>query len=596
MVFYHLYIAYFGATSIIGFRAVHWFFFSVIAFIFYPLSSGNKRMMWLDILCVAAAAVAGLYAVFNWQAVVNRAGVTTQTDIVFGIIMVIVVLEATRRVVGAVLAVTAIMFLIYAYFGPYFPDMLIHRGFSINRIISVLYMTADGIYGIPIGVSASYVVLFIIFGAIMKACGGGRFFTDFSLALVGRFQGGAAKAAVISSAFMGALSGAAVANVVTTGTFTIPLMKSRGYGSSDAGAIEAVASTGGQITPPVMGAAGFIIALLVRVPYYQVALAAIIPVLLYYLYVYLTVHKHAQRLGLTGLTKNEIPSLKQTVKERGHISIPVIILIMIIMTGQSPAIAIFWSIISALIVAMLRKTTRFTLKQLVEALGTGVKNAVTIAVACAAAGIIAGVVSLTGLGLSFSSMITELAGNSTIVALVFTMLVTILLGCGLPTTAAYIVPAILVAPALEKYGINLLAAHLFIFYFACFSTITPPVSLSAFAAAGIAETGPMKVAFKSFRFGLAGFLIPYLIVYNVAIIMQGSFFEVATAVVFAVVAVNALVGGIEGFLYHKVNIITRSSSRLRELYSFISIRHLSDGLQCNRLLSFIMPTAGCANL
>lgn len=556
---YHIYSAGYGVSSVMTFRVVHWGFLSIMTFMLYPgrKTSPRHTMTLWDVFCAFCALVSSLYIFFNWQPIVLNAGFTSSRDTFFGIVMVLVVLEACRRAVGMPLTIIAAFFLVYAYYGPYMPGVFGHKGYSINQIIAVLYTTTDGIYGTPIGISASYIALFILFGAVLQASGGGKFFTDVAFALVGRSPGGPAKAAVVSSGAMGTMSGAAVANVVTTGTFTIPLMKRCGYQPHVAAAIEAVASSGGQIMPPVMGAAAFMIAEIVGVPYAKVALAGVIPSMLYYIYLYFMVHVQAKKRGLSGIPEDELPSLKQAVRERGHLAIPVAVLVYMIVVGYSPAKGVFWTIVCTLILAMMKEITRMGIKDIIGALESAMVGTVTVAAACAAAGIIGGVVSLTGLGLRFSSILTALAGNNMLLALFLTMIASLVLGCGLPTSAAYIILAVLSGPALLKLGVPALGAHLFIFYFGCISTITPPVALSAYAGAGIAGADPIKVGWTAFKFGLISFIIPYMIVYRPQLMMIGSVGEIILVAVLTTIGALALVAVVQGYLYRPCKLYER---------------------------------------
>jgi len=547
---FQLYTGAFGIFSSMIQRSVHWIFMSVLAFLLYRgrKNSASKTPTFMDILFVILALIAGLYIFFSWESIVERAGMSAERDIYFGILMIVVVLEATRRVVGATLAYTALAFLLYAYFGPYMPGIFEHKGYSIERIITVMYTSTEGIFGIPMAVSSTYIVLFVLFGAFLSKCGGGKFFIDFAFSITGRRRGGPAKAAVISSAFMGTMSGAAVANVVTTGTFTIPLMKRTGYPAVVAGAIEAVASTGGQIMPPIMGAAAFIMAEFTEIPYVTIAKSALIPALLYFFAVYLMVDSQAKKQGLQGLPREELPGIRETLVWGGHLFIPVIVLVLMLVWAYSPMKSVFWSIIFIAVVGMLRKTTRVHPWKLVEALSLGARNAVTIAAACASAGLIVGVIALTGLGLKFSDSLVSLSGGNVFLALFFTMIASLILGCGMPTTAAYVVLASLAAPVLIHLGVPVLAAHLFIFYFGCISTITPPVALSSYAAAGLAEADPTKVGNTAFKFGLVAYIIPFMLVYGPPLMMQGGPLRISLSVVTACLGIIAFTAGLQGFL------------------------------------------------
>lgn len=556
---YHLYNAGFGAESELQLRSMHWAFISFLAYLLYPARhrSPRHRVTVPDGILAVAAAACGLYIYFTWMAIAERMGFTIPSDILFGVIEILLILEVCRRAVGMPLMILAAAFIAYGFAGPYMPLIVAHKGYGIEVMVRVLYISTDGIFGMPIAISASYVVLFILFGAFLQASGGGKFFTDIAFGLVGRSVGGPAKAAVVSSSLMGTMSGAAVANVVTTGTFTIPLMKKNGYAPHLAGAIEAVASTGGQFVPPVMGAAAFMIAQIVNVPYGTVALAAIIPSLLYYAYLYLCVDLEAKKAGLQAINKADVPSVKEAFKERGHLLIPLVVLIYCIVVGYSPGKSIFWSIVLIIAVSFFKKSTRMGFKEILLAMEDGIQNALPVAVACAAAGIITGVISLTGVGLRFSSILISLSGDSVFLMLVLTMVASIILGMGLPTSAAYVVLAVLTGPALINLGTPPLAAHFFIFFFACVSTITPPVALSAYAGAGIAGADPMKTGFTAFRLGLVGFIIPFIAVYRPAILLQAEVWRIVLFTVLALVAIVGLTYCSVGFRNKKLAVFER---------------------------------------
>jgi len=386
-----------------------------------------------------------------------------------------------------------------------------------------MYTTLEGIYWVPIGVSASYVILFVIFGAFLETTKTGDFFINIANSIAGKAQGGPAKVAVISSALFGTISGSAVANVVSTGTYTIPLMKKTGYKSYFAAAVEAVASSGGQLMPPVMGAAAFIISEMTGESYLKICIAATIPAILYYLGIFIAVHMEAKRIGLKGLSSEEVPSFFHTLKTQGYLALSAFVLIYFLaIKFTSPAYSVFWAIVAALILSFIKKETRLNFRMLLKTLEIGSKGAISVISACASAGIVVGVVTLTGLGLKFSSAILQLANANVYLTLIFTMIASLILGMGLPTTAAYIICAILAVPALTNLGINPLAAHLFVFYFAIISAITPPVALAAYAAAGIANTDPMKTGFTACKIGLVAFIVPYMFVLSPVLLMEGS--------------------------------------------------------------------------
>ncbi len=522
MSLFHLYTGCFGSLDPWSQRVVHLTFGFLITFLSYPVLKGKKISVF-DILLALASLASGAYIILNMDALVDRAGLPTMPDVVFGVLTILLVLEMTRRVIGLALVIVAALFLLYAYFGPYLPEAIAHRGYDIERISSHMYTTLEGIYGVPIGVSATFVILFVIFGAFLEATKTGDFFINIANSIAGKARGGPAKVAVISSSFFGTISGSAVANVVGTGTYTIPLMKRTGYTPHFAASVEAVASSGGQLVPPVMGAAAFVISEMTGESYLKICIAAIIPSLLYYIALFTSVHKEAQRVGLQGLQAHEVPSFIGTLKSRGYLAISALVLIYLLAVQlTSPSFAAFWAIVSSIILSSIRKDTRLDLKGFIRALEAGAKSALSVVAACAAAGIVVGVVTLTGLGLKFSGAIISLAQGNLYLTLFFAMIASLILGMGLPTTAAYIICAILAVPALTNLGVGVLSAHLFVFYFAIISAITPPVALAAYAGSAIAKSSPMQTAVTACRIGLAAFIIPYMFVFNPALLMSGG--------------------------------------------------------------------------
>jgi len=489
-----------------------------------------------------AVVVCGYLALEN-QELVARSGSPTSLDLVMGALTIFLVIELARRATGWGLIAVCFLALIYALAGPYMPGFLAHRGYGPTRLIEHLYLSTEGIWGIPLGVSADFVYLFVLFGAVLETAGGGALLIAMANRVAGRTRGGPAKTAAVASAFMGSLSGSAVANVVTTGTFTIPLMKRAGFQPFFAGAVEAAASTGGQLMPPVMGAGAFILATWTNIPYLDVAVAAIIPSVLYYVAVIAAIHFRAGRMGIEPATDTE----KEPIADRLHLLLPLVIIVVLLGMGRSPMRAAFWGVSSALFMALLRPATRPSpdaLREIVERAGRG---AVQVAAACAAAGVVVGVASLTGIGLRMSELIITLSQGNLLGALVLTALGSIVLGMGLPTTAAYVVLAALGAPALVQLGVPLLAAHLFIFYFGCLSNVTPPVSLAAFAAAGIAGSPPIKTAVYSAAIAGAGFIVPFMFVYGPELLMVGSIPAVGLASVTAIVGVTAFAAAAVGY-------------------------------------------------
>lgn len=558
---YHLYTSYFGALVTLKHRSLHVALVLILIFFLYPAFKSLKRnkLPWYDVLLGLLALSTTIYIFMDYLGIVRRGGLPNQWDLLFAAILVVLVLEAARRVTGWGLPLFAVVFIGYALFGRKMPGIFTHRGYEWDQLVNFLYVTTEGIYGTAIGVSATYIFLFILFGAFLAKSGMGQFFNDMALAIAGHTKGGPAKVAVIASGFLGSINGAAVANVVTTGAFTIPLMKKIGYKKNFAGAVEASASVGGQILPPIMGAAAFIMAEILGMPYSQIALAALLPALLFYVGVITQVHLRASKEGLQGMKKEELPRVIDVLKERGHLLIPLIFLVyMLFFSGKTIIYSAFFTIIVTIIVSMLRKTTRMTGKDIIDALEMGARTALGVAVACAAVGIIVGVATLTGFGLKLANGIVTLGGESLFLTLVFTMIACIVLGMGLPSIPTYIITATMAAPALVQLGIEPFVAHLFVFYFGIFANITPPVALAAFAAAGISGGDPMKTGFTSMKLAIAGFIVPFMFVYNSSLLLIDTTF--ATGIVVVITSITAVVmlgTAAEGYLFTKMNPLLR---------------------------------------
>ena len=509
-------------------------------------SNDRLSLTWLNwALAVLTVAVCAYLASQN-QELVSRSGNPTRLDLVAGGILVVLVLELARRATGWGLVTVCLLALIYAFSGPYLPGFLAHRGYGATRLVEQLFLSTEGIWGVPLGVSADFVYLFVLFGAVLDVAGGGALLIALANKVAGRTRGGPAKTAAVASALMGSLSGGAVANVVTTGTFTIPLMKRAGFKPYFAGAIEAAASTGGQLMPPVMGAGAFVLATWTNIPYLEVASAAVIPAVLYYAALIAAIHFGAGRMGIEPAGSDS----SEPILDRLHLLLPLIAIVVLLAMGRSPMRAAFWGVTSAFVMAYLRPTTRPSLLELRTVVERAGRGAVQVAAACAAAGIVVGVASLTGIGLRMSELIITISGGNLFAALTLTALGAIVLGMGLPTTAAYIVLAALGAPALVQLGVPLLAAHMFIFYYGCISNVTPPVSLAAFAAAGIAGSPPMRTATTAAVLAGAGFLVPFMFVYGPPLLLVGTVPEISLAFVTAVVGVIALAAAGMGFARH----------------------------------------------
>lgn len=561
---FQLYTAGFGTLLSYNQRSLHIIFAFSLGFLLYP---GGKKSNKINptipdyLLAIYALIVFGYIYAFV-DVIVNKAGNATTLDLILGVSAILLTLEVTRRVVGAALPIVAGIFLIYAKLGPYMPGILAHRGYTFERIVSHMYLTLEGIMGIPISVSATFVFMFILFGSFLEKTGVGKFFIDLAYSLTGHTKSGPAMTAVVASGLMGSVSGSSVANTVTTGAFTIPLMKKTGYKPYFAGAVEAAASTGGQIMPPVMGAAAFIMAEFTGIPYIHICISAAIPAILYYFGVGVVVHLEASKLGLKGLPKEELPKTSKILKQEGYLLLPLIAIIVLLVMQYTPTkaalAAIIISVIMAGVVSLIKKDKSFGIKEIIGALEAGGKGAVSVACACACAGIVVGVVTLTGLGLRIAELITSLAAGRLLPTLFLTMIASIILGMGLPTTAKYIVLATMAVPALIKLEVNLMAAHLFILYFGIIADITPPVALAAYAGAGIAGANSMQTGFQAVKLASAAFIVPYIFAMNPELILIESIsgstitflpiYRAIPLIISALIGILCLGSGIEGYL------------------------------------------------
>jgi TRAP transporter 4TM/12TM fusion protein len=533
----------------IAIRAIHLAFAMVLLYLNVPFFkkprpylkflSARDHIPWIDYLFAILGAVSALYLYFDWEGIAGRSGMPSTLDVVVGIILLVTLLEAARRALGPALSLIAIVFSVYAYFGPYMPDVLAFRGVSVNRYLSQITLSSEGIYGIPLDVSARVVFLYVLLGALLEKAGAGKFFIDLALCFLGRFKGGPAKAAVLASGLTGMVSGSSIANIVTTGTFTIPLMKKVGYPAKKAAAIEVAASTDGQIAPPIMGAAAFIIAEYVNVPYIAVVKAAAIPAFASYAALLYITHIEASKLGLRGLRKDELPNLKETLLEGLHFLIPIgALLYELIYLRHSPDKSAFNSILWLFAVVFLkdlydgRGRAGFVAQSLKKSLGTlydglasGAKNMVTVAVACASAGIIVGVVNM-GIGGMITQIVEQLSGGNIYLMLVITAIASLLIGMGLPTTATYIVMASLTAPIIVNVGgangfiVPLMAAHLFCFYFGILADDTPPVGLASYAAAALARSDPIPTGIQGFMYDIRTSILPFMFIFNSDLILH----------------------------------------------------------------------------
>ena len=547
---FQLYTAIFGVLDAQLQRAVHLSFGMALAFLLYPTrkSWSREKIHPLDAALAIIGAATPLYIVYAYGELVLRAGTVTSADLIFGIVGIITVIEATRRVVGLPMVIVVLFFLTYAFLGPYMPSLIAHRGLNANQLVSHLYFTTEGIFGIPLGVSSTFIFLFILFGAYLEVTGLGKFFIDLANSIAGWASGGPAKVAVLSSGLMGTVSGSSVANVVGTGSLTIPMMKKLGYHKNFAGAVEAAASTGGQLMPPVMGAAAFLMAEFVGVPYVDIVKAAAIPALLYFLGVWLGVHFEAKRNHLKGIPREKLPKISEILKERGHLAIPLIVIVYLLVTGYTPMRAALVAIFLSIICSSLRKSTRMKPIEIVNGLEKGAKGALGVLVACASAGIIIGVVTKTGMGLKLASSLIELSGGALLPSLFFTMITAIVLGMGVPTTANYVITSTVAAPALLQIGVPILSAHMFVFYFGIIADVTPPVALAAFAGAGISGGNALRTGVNASKLAIAAFIIPYIFVMSPELLLQsGNIFVTLSALITAVVGMIAISASLIGY-------------------------------------------------
>lgn len=615
---FHLYTATFGTLEGMQQRVFHLGFALILIFLSRPFARSTEDGPGVvDLVFAAAAFLSTAYLIYEDRGLAMRLGVAYDRDIFLGTILVIILLEATRRVAGLALSILCGLSIIYAYFGPHMPRAIAHAGFDLEDITVTLYLTTEGIFGVPLAISSTYIVLFIILGAILQASGAAQFFSDLAYGLFGRVRGGPAKVAIMGSGLFGMISGSAVANVSSTGVLTIPLMKRTGFSARFSGAVEAVASSCGQFMPPIMAAAGFVIAETLGVPYLHVAAAALVPALLYYAALFIAVDLRAAHIGIKGESKEHLPHVGKAFRTGGYLLlVPITLVVMMAVFGYSPLRAAIYTIgvnlllfLGRELLADPRSRPLFTIPLLVAihvvtilidrgfgsfwaasayvlmlllvgylardpnrlsaqfvwdftckvaaALRAGALGSLEVAAACASAGIIVGMLMLTGLGLRLSGMLIDLAGGSLPVLLVLTMIASLILGMGMPTLGAYIVLAVLVAPSLIQMGVEPIAAHLFIFYFGVISAITPPVCMAAFAAAAISGAHPMRTGITAFRLGIAVFIVPFIMVYHPALIMQGTAWEITVVSTTALVGAAALAASLEGYLLRPMSIIER---------------------------------------
>ncbi|MBE6074912.1 MAG: TRAP transporter permease [Selenomonas ruminantium] len=548
---FQLYTATFGVLDAQLQRGVHLGFGLALVYLLYPSckSWSRHKLHPFDLLLAILGAAAPAYIIYEYQNLVLRAGTVSDIDFGVGLLGILLVIEATRRVVGLPMVCVVLAFLAYAFAGPYMPGVLAHRGLTVSQLVSHLYFTTEGIFGIPLGVSSTFIFLFILFGAYLESTGLGKFFIDLANSIAGWASGGPAKVAVLSSGLMGTVSGSSVANVVGTGSLTIPMMKKLGYHKNFAGAVEAAASTGGQLMPPVMGAAAFLMAEFVGVPYIDIVKAAVVPAFLYFAGVWLGVHFEAKRENLKGIPRDQLPKITTLIRERGHLAIPLILIVYLLVSGYTPMRAALVAIVLSIVCSALRKSTRMRPIEIVRGLETGARNVLGVLVACAAAGIIIGVVTKTGVGLKLASGLLQLSGGLLLPTMFFTMITAIILGMGVPTTANYVITSTIAAPALVQMGVPVLAAHMFVFYFGIIADVTPPVALAAYAGSGISGGNALKTGINASKLAIAAFIIPYIFVLSpVLLMMEGSVAELLFSTVTALAGMIALSSALIGYL------------------------------------------------
>jgi|AntRauTorckE6833_2_1112554.scaffolds.fasta_scaffold00244_27 TRAP transporter 4TM/12TM fusion protein len=517
----HIWYNSFGLLGVIQKNIMHLTLLMALVFLTKPArdSSPKNRPSFIDWAMFTLTLICGIYFFFAYMRLVQSMMQPNTLDFIYGITLSLLLIEAARRTVGLPLTILSVSFLFYVYFGPYMPGDFAHRGFSLERILVRMTMTSEGVLGVAVMVSASYIFMFILFASFLSATGASEFFNDFATALAGKARGGPAKVAIFASALTGTINGSSQANVATTGSFTIPLMKRTGYKPYFAGAVEAIASTGGVLMPPIMGAAAFIMSSLIGISYNTIIIAAITPSILYYFTLYHMVDLRAAKMGLLGLDKDKLPKLKKVLLERGHLVLPLVLIIASLLIGYSPVMAAFIGIISNIVVAGFRKETRLSFSQIIEALGEGARNGAPIAIICGIVGFIIGSVGMTGIGQVIGYNIVNLAGGSLAFTAILSMIVAIILGMGLPGPACYIVTSTIAAPALMILGVPILSAHFFSFYYGIMSAVIPPVALTSFTAAAIANADTNKVALYGFLLGAAGLLLPFMFIYNPVILM-----------------------------------------------------------------------------
>lgn len=588
---YQIYYALFGGPPTLVHRGIHVGAILVLCFAVqrFRLGEDRKTPPWYDWLFIAGSIAIAVYLGLVFQKLTVSGGRFETIDVVFSVICLVLVLEAARRVTGPVLPILAVLFIVYDYYGRSMPGLFRHRGYDLDQIVTFMYESTEGIFSTAIGVSSTYIFLFILFGAILQKSGMGQFFNDIAMALAGQARGGPAKVAVLASGFLGSINGSAIANVVTTGAFTIPMMKRVGYQRNFAGAVESASSVGGQIMPPIMGAAAFIMSETLGLPYTEIVVVAIIPAVLYYLAILIQVHLRATSQGLSGISRENLPAVMDVMKERGHLLLPLLFLLyMLFFSGTTILFAAVTTIFVTIAAAMVRKSTRMSLRDVINALRDGAMTAISVAVACACVGIIVGVATQTGFGVKLAGTIVTIGGGFLLPTMLMTAVACIILGMGLPSIPAYIIVSTMAAPALVQLAVPALAAHLFVFYFGLFANITPPVALAAFAAAGLSGGSPMRTGFLAMRLALGGLIVPFVFVYQPELLMlEGTIWDTVRATAILLVGICLIAVAAEGQLLIRLPVWLRVLLAIGAI-GLVTPSHLFD------LVGAVLAVAGLA--
>lgn len=585
---YILYSAAFGGMAAWQHRAVFTSVALLLCFSFVSYKKGRTSLHPIfDMVPIGLSFILIFITYFSYPDIALRGGNVIALDMLAGTIMLALIVEGVRRTIGTAMSVLTLFFIFYVFAGPYFPGLAGHPGYSFNRLIDTMYVSTNGIFSDPIYIASTVLILFLLFASLLLRTGAGQFFIDFAFSLTGRIRGGPALASVLSSGMMGTITGNGVANASMTGPFTIPLMRKVGYSRNFAGGVEAVASQGGQIMPPIMGAAAFIMAEYTGIPFIQIAGYALIPAILYFFMACVMIYLQARKQGLEGLPKEELPNFWNVVLKRGYLVIPLILIIYMMIQGFSPVRAGMWAIISLMIISMFRKETRLSFMKLLAAIESGIQNSISTIMACAGAGVITGAVIMTGLGTRFSRLAVDISGGNLLPMLLLIMVASIILGMGMPTVSAYVILATVAVGSLIQLDVPVIAAHLFVFYFGIFSGITPPVAITSYVTAGIARGQPLQTSFQSLRIGIAGFLLPYMFIYNPSILLGGTTPEIILGVTTATIGLIAFACFIQGYAITKPNLLQRLSFLLSAVL-LVTLEPVSDAIGVGIFLSICL--------